>query len=339
MMEWNEEKAQEIIKKHKSRFSLRLTLKIVWVLVVVFILFSIYMIVLSISYDSSSIGKRTEFYQKLAIDWTYPELTSDLPVSAFNEITPVLTQKIEFPLMRRLGNKDYAVSQLKLSNSIITGRTLVNLTENYSYLGDQNFWFNLPIHPIDGRKLDGDRQSNAWETLKMIHEGNVADLAFSTEEYHSPQEIIELLSPFDIDILWMPLYMGETQNFTEGGTSSDGNSYSVFPQWGLAGFRKMSDDYMSGSKAHGLDEGTIDESQEAMLENMQAMLKENKRLAEKLLGTQHLQERYDYLNDQGFQAFGAVVTGPVKELLKLKELAGIHKVTLGEITYWNWDGS
>ncbi|WP_391203762.1 anti sigma factor C-terminal domain-containing protein [Psychrobacillus sp. L4] len=56
-----------------------------------------------------------------------------------------------------------------------------------------------------------------------------------------------------------------------------------------------------------------------------------------MLDTSHLQERYDYLNEEGFQAYGAVVTGPVKELLKLKELKEVRSVQLGEITYWNWN--
>ena len=89
--------------------------------------------------------------------------------------------------------------------------------------------------------------------------------------------------------------------------------------------------------ANELNKDSIEESQDAMLQNMQMMLKKNKRLAEKLLGTEYLQKRYDYLNDHGFQAYGAVITGPVKELLKLRELEGIHSVLLGEMTYWNWN--
>lgn len=30
------------------------------------------------------------------------------------------------------------------------------------------------------------------------------------------------------------------------------------------------------------------------------------------------------------------MTGPVKELLKLQELEGIHSVQMGDIEYWNW---
>ncbi|WP_084221770.1 MULTISPECIES: anti sigma factor C-terminal domain-containing protein [Mesobacillus] len=39
---------------------------------------------------------------------------------------------------------------------------------------------------------------------------------------------------------------------------------------------------------------------------------------------------------EGFQVYGAVVTGPVKELLKLKENRQIQGANLGDMTYWNW---
>lgn len=348
MMEWNEEKAQEIVKKHKNRFSLRLSFQIIRVLVIIFLLFSIYMIVLSISYDNSKFKARTEFYQKLAIDWTYPELSSDISLSFTNTITPFFTQKITFPLVRKIGRNDYIVSQLELSKPLSLAFTHVEITKNYPYDAmNQGFQFYLPYDPKSGNKLGGYERFGVWKTLEMVHEGNVADLAFSTVEYYSPQEIVELLGPYDLTVLWMPLYMGEMQKFTEGGWSggdhsmsldSGGNhSMSLHSQWGLSGARLLDDDYRVGSLSYGLDKDSIEESQEAMIQNMEKMLKKKKRLAEKLLGTNHLSERVDYLNDEGFQAYGAVVTGPVKELLKLKEVEGIHSVDLGEIKPWNWD--
>lgn len=337
-MEWNEKKAQEIIKKYNNSFSLRLTFKIIRVLATLFILFMIYMLVLTLAYDASKTGKRTEFYQQLAIDWTYPELSSSFASSSKNEITPFFTQKIEFPLKRRIGKNDYVVAQLSLSKPILLARTHLNITKNIPYESTgQRFNFYLPYHPNTNQKLIGNEQPGIWDTLEKVHEGNVADLAFSTAEYHSPQEMLQLLSAYDLDILWMPLYMGEMKQVTEGGWGGGGNSISLNFPWGLSGARLIDDDYRGSSLVTVLNNETIEESQTVMLQNMQTMLTKKKRLAERLLSTTQLQERYDYLNEQGFQAYGAVVTGPVKELAKLRELEGIHSASLGEITYWNWD--
>lgn len=338
-MEWNEEKAQNIIKKHKNRFSLRLTFKVIRVTVALFVLFTVYMVVLTASYDMSKIGKRTELYQKLAIDWTYPELTTGVGIDASKEITPFLTQKIEIPLVRTIGSEEYIVSQLSLSKPLLNSLTRIEIAKSYPYgTGNQGFYFNLPYDPASGKQLNGDYESDVWDTLERIHEGNVADMAFSTTQYHAPEDIIALLAPYDIAIQWMPLYMGELKQFTEGGWGGGEDSMSLLRTWGLSGGRLMDDDLRGGSLTVSINENWVEEDKKAMLTNMDMMLNNHKRLAETLLETDYLQERYDYLQENGFQAYGAVVTGPVKELLKLKEVEGIQTVMLGEVKYWNWTG-
>lgn len=341
-MKWNEKKAQEIVSKHKSRFSLRLTFKIVRVLIAVFLIYSIYMIIVGISYEHSQTKYRTEFYQKLAVDWTYPELTSGLSVStraSKNNITPLLTQEITFPLERRIGKRNYVVSELSLSKPLLSSLTRMEIINGYPHVSHgKDFNFNLPYDPNTGQQLSGFENNDIWNTLEMLHEGHVADLAFSTDEFYSPNELLELLSDYDVDILWMPLYMGELEQFTEGYGSGD-NSLSLIPQWGLSAARMTLDDFRESYLDVVLNQATVDESQEAMLENMRTMLDNNKKLAEVLLQTNHLQERYNYLTENGFQVFGAVITGPVKELLKLQEVDTIHSVYLGKVVYWNWDGS
>lgn len=338
MMMWNEERAQEIIGRHKKSFSLRLTLKVVRIVAAIVFLYFIYMMVISIIFSTSNFGKKVEFYQKLAIDWTYPEFSSEVAFSSMYEVTPFLTQKVEIPLTRKIGNEDYVVSKLNLSKRIISTFSNVEIDQSYPYVTMQpSFSFDLPYNPNSGNKLNGSDSPNVWSTLERVHEGNVADLAFSTEEYYSPKEIVELLSPYDLHIVWMPLYMGELKQFTEGGWGGGGNQLTLAQQWGLAGARKTDKDFGSGFLISTIDSNTAEESQKAMLDNMQMMLKENKKLAQTLLNTSHLQERYDYLQKEGFQAYGAVVTGPVKELLKLRDAKEIRSVQLGEITYWNWD--
>lgn len=337
-MEWNEEKAQEIVRKHKNRFFIKLTLQIIRVLVLILILFSAYKIVLDIVYDSSKFGKRTEFYQKLAVDWTYPELSGASGVSHSSEISSFFTQKITFPLEKRIGKEAFIESELTLTKPFITAFTSIKINGNMPSDELSNpFGFDLPINPETGKPLSGYDSPEVWKTLEMVHEGNVANLAFSLDDYYAPKEIIHLFSNYDLDILWMPIYMGELQSFREGGWGGGTDSMTLLSPWGLAGARDMNEDYSGGSLIHMLNEETVNESEQIMLKNMDAMLETNQKLAERLLNTEHLQERADYLRSEGFKAYGAVVTGPVKELLKLREMEGIRSVQLGEIKHWNWE--
>lgn len=334
-MEWDEEQAEKIVRKHKSWFSLKFTFKIIRVLIAILLLFTVYKMGISILYDRSDIGERTELYQKLAIDWQSPELSSS-GISGTKEISSFGTQKMSFPIEKRIGRTDYVISQLTLQKPIVNAFTMREINELAPYDAlDEVFSFDLPYDPHTGKRLSGITESaEIWSTLDKLHEGNVANLALSTVDYYAPKDMIALLSPYDVDILWMPLYMGEFQGFSEGGWTNSNESMTLWPQWGLSGAREV--DQNGSSLMHVLDEETIAESEQAMLKNMENMLGEDRKLAEILLDTGHLQERVNYLENEGFQAYGAVITGPVKELLKLQELEGVRNIQLGEIKHWNW---
>ena len=50
----------------------------------------------------------------------------------------------------------------------------------------------------------------------------------------------------------------------------------------------------------------------------------------------YLEERMNYLEDNGFYHYGAVITGPTKELLQLQEEELISTIMVDEIAFWNW---
>lgn len=74
--------------------------------------------------------------------------------------------------------------------------------EYHFYLKNEQprFGFYLPVEPETGNPLSANQQPGVWETLEKVHEGTVADLAFSTKEYFSPEEMFELLDDYDIDV-------------------------------------------------------------------------------------------------------------------------------------------
>ncbi|MCM3359653.1 anti-sigma factor [Psychrobacillus sp. MER TA 171] len=335
-MEWNDDKAKAIVQKHKKRFSWKLSFNVIRVLLGIVLVYAIYMISVSIIYDATNVGKRNEFYQKLAVDWTYPGYTSSIFFDGTNEINPFLTQKIEFPLIKIIGKEEFAVTKFSLNKPLIDSYTAITVDEYFPYNTDNKFSFSLPYNPVTNEKLDETETPDVWNQLVHIHEGNVAQLAFSTNRYYSPEELLELVSNYQVDVLWMPVYMGELKNFTEGGWSGSENDITLAKPWGLAGFKHVDEDFNITYSTTNLNTETVKESQEIMLKNMGKMIEEDRNLAETLLGTAYLQERYDYLQKEGFQVYGAVVTGPVKELLKLKEIEGIHNAKLGEIKPWNW---
>ena len=43
-----------------------------------------------------------------------------------------------------------------------------------------------------------------------------------------------------------------------------------------------------------------------------------------------------YVEQNGVRLYGAVITGPVKELLTLREVPWVHDLRVGEVRLWNW---
>lgn len=328
-MEWTKDKEKRILLKY--RFTL--TMKIIRIIAATLFLFWLYMMVVSISYDALGLDKKHLFYSRVAMDWTQPNLQEDFGGIDSVEITPFLTQKMSYPVYKMIGKETELVGTKQMAKRIIPMYS-TNNTEYLKPKTEREHNFYLPEHPKTGIKLEANEKPGVWTKLEKVHEGTVAELSFSTKEYKTPEEMLEFLEPYDLDVLWMPLYTGELIEF-DTGWSSGGNSISVAP-FGFTGGRETGDDYNSQSK-YGLEEKFTDLNKKLMLRQMKNLLEnESTSYRENFLGLSYLEERYNYLMKEGFQVYGAVVTGPVKELLKLKENEQIQGANLGEMAYWNW---
>lgn len=330
MNEWNKDKEKKILLKY--RFTL--TLKILRVLLAFFFLYVIYMIVVSISYDSLHLDRKHSYYSKVALEWTNPNINGETGGFVNSEITPFLTQKISYPVFKTVGKKEKQIGEMKIRKSLLFS---THQLENITIPEDNRFYFSLPEHPKTGEKLEANADPSVWDTLDKLHEGTVGELAFSTTEFMTAEELIDLLKPYDIDILWAPLNTGEFTVFQPGGWGGGGNEISIMRPFGLTGGRQIDADYLSEGQIAVISEEYLEESENMMLTNMKNLLdKESKRYYESFLGLDYLKERYDYVQENGFIVYGAVVTGPVKELLKLQDIPKIRGEKLGELDYWNW---
>ncbi|MBY0098344.1 anti-sigma factor [Mesobacillus maritimus] len=333
MEEWNKEKEKKIMFKY--RFTL--TVRVIRVLVACLFLFWVYMFVVTISYNALHLDKKHAYYSKLAMDWTNPNLDEEFGEIIQSEITPFLTQKISYPVSRMVGKEPKVVGEMEIKKTLLNmfSTTKINF---YQHDKGNKYRFFLPEHPKSGEPLGAEDDERVWEQLEKIHEGTVAELGFSTSEFMTAEELLELLEPYDLDLLWAPLYTGEFKEFEPTSYGGGGSHLSIQNIFGLSGGREISNDYMSEGKIQYLDEDLLADSKQMMLENMKTLLEEESNsYIETFLGLHKLEERYHYLKNNEFTVYGAVVTGPVKELLKLKKVENIRGAQLGEMGYWNWE--
>lgn len=335
---WNKDVEKRILRK--SRFTL--TFRIVRILIVALILYAVYASVLDAYANTSKNLKKVHFYNELAIEWMYPNVRSTMPISSW-DVNLVGIAKSTYPLYKKVGLHNVKVGEAEVTKPIwpLKGSRIVEIEGNRNY-ADFEFQFYYPKHPETQEPLNQDTVTDSWDTLERLPEGTVAELAFSLDAFMSPEELIEKLADYDLNITWMALHMGEYEKnsaiqqnaFSYG---ADGTSPLFGQPLGLTGAYTMEEDFMGSGLISAINKDTLEESQNAMLENMEKILQESTEYQESNLGLQDLPNRYNYIKENGFIVYGAVVTGPSKELLKLQDEEGIESAQLGEVELWKWE--
>jgi hypothetical protein len=287
--------------------------------------------------DELKVGKENMYYSRLVLEWTVPNVRGD---SSFKEeeLTAFGTKQLSYNLLKRVGIKDVVIGEAQVTKRL--SNRYSNIT--YSHPGQQrlsDFSFSLPEDPRTNRKLEANTFPHVWETLDKLPEGTVGELAFSTNSFMESEELIKNLQEYDIHILWMPLYTGEFVNYKPLGWSGNHNLLMPSGVIGLSGGMDHDEDYNQSLQVIYLDENSVKESKQLMLKNVEELLGKSKSYYEQFLGLSHLKKKHEYLNKKGFTVYGAVVTGPVKELLKLQDAPFIQGEQLGKVELWNWENS
>jgi len=330
MTEWNNKLERKIL--FKSRFTL--TLKIARVLMSLFFIYVVWMSVLSIIVFEFKFARENQFYSQLAVEWQVPnvkasEIITDEKVSMFG------TQTFSYALVKRVGHEDIVIGEATVKKRLINMFSKINYAiPNQRGLSEYDFY--LPEDPRNNEKLTANADANVWATLEKLPGGTVGELIFSSTSFMDAEQLTRLLEEYDVDILWMPLYTGEFVEYEPRGYGSSGRNLMLSNIIGLTGGKSVDDTFRSRSWITGLSTESIVSSEHAMLFNMEKLLTKPKNYYDDLLGFDHLPEKYKYLQEKGFTVYGAVVTGPVKELLKLQDATFIQGEKLGEVELWNW---
>ncbi|KGR91085.1 hypothetical protein CD30_08385 [Ureibacillus massiliensis 4400831 = CIP 108448 = CCUG 49529] len=331
MTEWNKELEKRILKK--SRFTL--TFKIIRILLMVVFIYAIYMIIANIVTDKFAVGKENMYFSSLSLEWTVPNVRGDFRIEE-QDLTVFGTKSFSYNLLKKVGSEDLVIGEAQVTKRLFND--LSNITYSHPGLRQlSEFSFSLPENPGTNMKLEANPSPHVWESLEMLPEGTVGELAFSTTSFMESEKLIENLRDYDIDILWMPLYTGEFVNFDPYGWSESNNLIIVSDVIGLTGGRDHDENFNQTLRINRLDESSIKESKQLMLENMKELLNKSNSYYENFLGLGHLEEKYQYIEEEGFTVYGAVVTGPVKELLRLKDAPFVQGEQLGEVELWNWE--
>lgn len=178
----------------------------------------------------------------------------------------------------------------------------------------------------------------AWNTLNKLPEGTVSQLAVSFDHPLTYDEYQKLIArhvfAHNAETVWLAIDTGVEQ--TERDHDGGNLLLSAGEVWGYA---ERNLDY---GNAPIQVNGEGDRRAAAFLAEMK-YLTEHDRLTRDIgaglvsNSDPKVAERYAYLQEKGVRIYGAVLTGPTKELLKLQAEKSITAAFLGKVDWWNWD--
>lgn len=332
--QWSEKKFNRMIWRTRVKF---LT-NAVGALVLLFILYSLYLSLIQIYFDTSE--RNNTFIRSVitTVELHGTGVKVEKPAFPNVEVTPFLTQKVTLKLYRDVGRWQVITGEVRAERPFY-GELTYSVENTGAYLNsdsDMQGAFILPASIMSEQTMPPDKQrrEGGLDQLGRIDDGNVADLSFSTMTLMQPEQLLKLLEGYDLAVTGMPVYSGELKNFNVAHTIGGGTDYYV-PHLTLRPLYEFEEDNrlsMWGLYFTAEDLGKMSEHTENMISDLEwltANIQYN--------GVGEDKQRLAYLKKNGVQVYGATVTGPVRELQKLKKQPEFREFRLGRIEVWNWN--
>ncbi|MFD1848571.1 anti-sigma factor [Oceanobacillus bengalensis] len=287
---------------------------------VIMILLLIYPIMTIVSYIYYGWGGKAEDLIDVAIQTVYvTEPNVSLEEMEIEEKVGLFTFDVYMDLYKRVGKSD-----IKQGDWIVNYQFDQATTPKRNYISesppnDIPYYDTMKLFHPEARMTNID--GTAWTTLNKLPEGTVAEVYISLEELYAPEKIKEITENLNIEWRWYAIDTG----LEAEGKSSDGGYLAPI------GYPAQPDpDAWSPYNTFGENEGQFMDSLRFLeqYEQQAVDIAHGKWL--------DLSERIRYLENNGIRAYGGVLTGPTKEILKLRENKAIRTIHIGEVRLWNW---
>jgi hypothetical protein len=213
---------------------------------------------------------------------------------------------------------------------------------DYNWTDERTSRQNAFFYPPDGKSADVE-DGEEWERLDKLPEGTVAEVSLSLDRLYSTDELLKKLEPLNVLPVWFAVDDG--QNTDELMVSSPlGFPYRTIWLAEEMKVQKVSTEKRgwftsvtsSSSMSLGVEEYGSGELREQNFLRKLRLMQKYKTISRNAAPFINVNKSLGYLEEHGVHLYGAVITGPVKELLKLKETPWIRNIRVGEVRLWNW---
>ncbi|WP_273128655.1 anti-sigma factor [Bacillus weihaiensis] len=308
------EKVNKLIKRsiRNARFSLAAY--------VIMILLLIYPFMTVVSYVYYGFNQKAEDLIQVAIQTVYvTEPNVSLEEMEIEREFGLFTFNVYMDLYKRIGKSDSKLGdwdvEYRFSEAEFPKRNY--LTENPPK--------QIPFH--DTKKLYHPKairdnpELNDWKTLEKLPEGTVAEVYVSLNELMKTEDVEKVTDEVDVEWRWYAIDTG----LEAKGESLEGGFLTPI------GYPAQPDP--DGWSPY----NSREPNEEQFMESLYFLQKYEQQAIDiahaKWLDLDH---RITYIEENGLHSYGGVMTGPTKEILKLKDNPAVRTIYIGEVRLWNW---
>ncbi|WP_438347598.1 anti-sigma factor [Paenibacillus sp. FA6] len=238
------------------------------------------------------------------------------------------------------------VGAARITVGEFSGSFFLNFLRTYDFTWNEqgqysNALFQLP--ESEGFNSDAD-----WNRLKMLPEGTVAEAYVSYQNYLTTDELLAQFKDKNLDPVWFAVDNGKNNRLNyDDGIITEPLGFPSHPIW-------HSDDMtvtnrteskkgwgmtvtMQSSSAPSIDTYGDGDLRNANFMKTLRLIQQYPLITKRLVPFYDIDGSVSYIEEHGVRLYGAVVTGPTKELLKLKDDPLVSNIRIGKVTLWDWN--
>lgn len=286
-----------------------------------------------------STGDRTDIYRDVvssAIAVSRPNTIVNLSANVKTLFRMELTGRLQ----KQIGGEQVDAGEYTQNYLFgLSGPGMMNWTDMRNA---GNYYFYYPDKAAGSGGGVDDRAE--WTKLQKLPEGTVAEAYLSFDQLFTTDTLLKKLEPLNLLPVWFAADIGPESSGSTVDTAPLGFPY--MPMWHESDakvlqeskektgwFSSVSSRSIAYPSVESYGDGKLRD--ENFIKTLQ-LLQQHKTLARNAAPFLQLDGALSYLQKHGVQLYGAVVTGPVKELLKLKEEPWVSHIRIGEVRLWNW---
>lgn len=282
---------------------------------VIMIILLIYPLMTMASYIYYGWGQKAEDLIQVAIQTVYvTEPNVSLEEMDIERAIGLFTLDVDMDLYKRVGKRD-----------IKQGTWEVTYQFNDAEFPKRNYISENPPNEIPTKETKKlyhpealiTNTNGGWGSLEKLPEGTVAEVYVSLNKLKQPENMKEITKDLDVEWRWYAI---------DTGLEASGKGYLT-----PIGYPAQPDS--DGWSPYNENEP----NQEQFMDSLHFLEKHEKQATDiahaKWLD---LDYRINYIEKNGLHSYGGVITGPTKEILKLRDNGTIRTISIGEVRLWNW---